>query len=374
MDYGKMTPAAAPAAPPLSQARFTQGALSRLEGPYYDSSLTPGASVQAYPLMEIPTGGWERNIFLQVSCTTAANAAAVAFAADAPWNAISELTFRDARGNTIIGPLSGFDLFLANKWLGYQWNTDLAAAPGYAATAGAVATGGSFSFIVPVPVELIGRDAIASLANGASNTALRIQLSLNTSAAIYTTAPTTLAAVRVRAFHTAWQQPPAATAAGQPYAQAPVGAGTFHQVTKSNYPYAIGENRILLARKGNPIRGLVSVFRNASAVRVASSTILGTNPFQLFYEGSDLISGSDELHRFLMWSSNNIAAANLDTGVIAMDWANDLDGKTGAELREQWLPTQPGSRIELRFTATAAGTLDVITDEVIPQGDLAYVV
>jgi hypothetical protein len=172
----------------------------------------------------------------------------------------------------------------------------------------------------------------------------------------------------------AWQQPPATTANGVPYAQQPIGAGTFHQLTKSNYPYAVGENRILLARKGNPIRGLVSVFRNASAVRVTSASILGTNLFQLFYEGSDLISGTDEVHRFNMWSTNNIAAANLDTGVIALEWASDLDGKTGAELREQWLPTQPGSRIELRFTATAAGNLDVITDEVIPAGDLAYVV
>ena len=373
MNYDtKPAPAAAPAV--VQQARFTQGALSRLEGVFYDSSLTPGASAVAYPLMEIPTGGWERSILLQVSCTTAGNAATVAFQPDAPWNAIQELTFRDARGNTIIGPLTGYDLFLANKWLGYQWNTDLAAAPGFVATTGAVATGGSFSFIIPIPVELIGRDAIASLANGASNTALRVQMSLNTSAAIYSSAPTTLAPVRVRAFHVAWQQPPATTANGVPYAQQPIGAGTFHQLTKSNYPYAVGENRILLARKGNPIRGLVSVFRNTSAVRVTSASILGTNLFQLFYEGSDLISGTDEVHRFNMWSTNNIAAANLDTGVIALDWASDLDGKTGAELREQWLPTQPGSRIELRFTATAAGNLDVITDEVITAGDLAYVV
>jgi hypothetical protein len=324
--------------------------------------------------MEIPTGGWERFIYLQVSCTTASNSATVAFNADAPWNALSEITFRDARGNTIIGPLSGYDLYLANKWLGYQWNTDAATAPGYAATAGAGGTGGSFSFIIPIPIELIGRDAIGALANGASNTALRVQVSLNTSTAIYSTAPTTLATVRVRAFHDAWQSPPATTGAGQPYAQAPVGAGTFHQVTKSNYPYSVGENRILLARKGNPIRGLVSVFRNTSAVRVTSTSILGTNLFQLFYEGSDLISGTDEMHRFRMWNSNNILAANFDTGVLTMDWASDLDGKVGAELREQWLPTQPGSRVELRFTASAAGNLDVLTDEVIPAGDLAYTV
>lgn len=367
-------PAPAAPTPPLTQARFTQGALSRTEGPYYDSSLTPGASVQAYPLMEIPTGGWERFIYLQVSCTTAANAATVAFQADAPWNAISELTFRDARGNTIIGPLTGYDLYLVNKWAGYTWNTDLATAPGYVATAGSGATGGSFSFILPIPIELIGRDAIASLANGASNTALRVQVSLNASTAIYSTAPTTLAAVRIRAFHDAWQQPPAATAAGQPYAQAPIGAGTFHQITKTNYSYSVGENRILLARKGNPIRSLISVFRNSSAVRVTSTSILGSNLFQLFYEGSDLISGTDELHRFRMWLANPVLAANFDTGVLTMDWASDLDGKVGAELREQWLPTQPGSRIELRFTASAAGTLDVLTDEVIPAGDLAYVV
>ena len=365
-----MTQPGAPAAP-VQRARFTAGALSRLEGPFYDQSITPSTSAQSFLLAEIPTGGWEQNIYLSVSCTTAGNSATVAFQADAPWNAISEIVFRDARGNTIIGPLSGFDLYLANKYLGYGFNTDYATSPVYTATAGAGATGGSFSFILPIPLELIGRDALAALANGASNTALRVTATLNTSANIYSTAPTTLGAVRVRMWHDAWQQPLPASPSGVPYQQAPAGAGTFHQLTKTTYPYSTGENRITLTRKGNPIRGLINVFRNTSSVRVTSSSITGTNNMQLFYEGSDLLSASEDLWRFLMWQRN--VPQTIDTGVIVMDFAHDFDGKLGGELREQWLPTQPGSRLEIRFTASAAGNLDVITDEVIPAGDLVYV-
>lgn len=373
-----LTPA--PAAPvngqsaaPLPELRFTAGALNRMEGPSYDNSLLPGATAQAYPLMEIPTGGWERTIYLLVSCTTAGNAAATAFQPDAAWNAIQEITFRDARGNTVLGPLTGFDLKLANKWLGYDFNTDLDLAPTTVFTTGAGATGGSFSFIIPLPLELIGRDAIAALANGASNTALRVNLTLAPSATIYATAPTTLANVRVRMFHEAWQQPDATAPNGMPYRQAPIGAGTFHQLTKTNYPYVIGENRIALARKGNPIRGLVFVFRTAAGARTATPALLGTNAFQFLYEGSDLLSMSEDLCRFRMWESNLNSTANMDTGVLAFDWAHDFDGKVGSELREQWLKSQPGSKLEIRFTAAVAGNIDVITDEVVPAGDMVFV-
>lgn len=363
-----MTPNTAPAAgaaPALM--RFTAGALDRLEGPYYDQSLTPGATAQTYPLMEIPTGGWEREILLCVSCTTAGNAAATAFQPDAPWAALQEITFRDARGNTVIGPLTGYDLYLANKWFGYQFNTDYATSPVYSATTAGVPTGGSFSFILPIPLELIGRDAIAALANGASNTALRVQLTLAPSASIYSVAPTALAAVRVRAFHDAWQQPDGAGFAGQP-----IGAGTFHQLTKTSFQYTASENRLALARKGNPIRAMAFVFRTAANARTATPALLGLNPFQFLYEGSDLISGSEDLLRFLMWR-RNVNGATIDTGVLVLDWANDFDGKVGGELREQWLKSQPGSRLEVRFTAGVAGNLDVITDEVVPAGDLVYV-
>jgi hypothetical protein len=369
-----MTPTTAPAASaPISTLRFTAGALNRVEGPHFDQSLTPNANTQPFNLMEIPTGGWERNIFLMVNCTTAGNAAAVAFQPDAPWCALVEITFRDARGNTIVGPLTGFDLYLAVKWFGYVYNTDLAQQPTYLATTGAGATGGSFSFVLPLPLEIIGRDAIGALANGASNTALRINVSLAPSTNIYSTAPTALAAVRLRAYHEAWQQPARSAPNGFAYAQSPTGAGTFHQMTKTNYQYAASENRIALARKGNPIRAMAFVFRTAANARTATPALLGTVPFQLLYEGSDLLSFSEDLLRFRMWYTNVNLATGFDTGVLVLDWASDLDGKVGAELREQWLPTQPGSRIEARFTAGVAGNLDVITDEVVPQGDMVYV-
>lgn len=358
---------------PLPELRFTAGSLSRMEGPSYDQSVLPGATATPWPLMEIPTGGWERTIYLLVSCTTAANAAVAAFTADAPWNVIQEITFRDARGNTVIGPLTGWDLYFANKWFGYDFNTDLGLAPTTTTVTGAVGTGGSFSFILPLPLELIGRDAIAALANGASNTALRINLTCAPSAAIYATPPTGLANVRVRMYHEAWQQPDPNAPNGMPYRQNPIGAGTFHQLTKTNYPYIIGENRIALGRKGNPIRALGFVFRTAAGARTATPALLGTNPFQFFYEGSDLISMSEDLMRFRMWQSNTNNFASIDTGGLTLDWAHDFDGKVGSELREQWLKSQPGSRLEARFVAAVAGNLDVITDEVIPAGDMVFV-
>ena len=82
------------------------------------SNILPGESVllsPAYTSIErtIEGTGFLYSIRLQITATTAANAATVVFAEDAPWNALGLITLRDPNGELINLP-NGFYLYLAN--------------------------------------------------------------------------------------------------------------------------------------------------------------------------------------------------------------------------------------------------------------------
>ena len=47
----------------------------------------------------------------------------------------------------------------------------------------------------------------------------------------------------------------------------------------------------------------------------------------------------------------------------------ELDGKPGFETRELWLPTNSATRLEIVGSFADSGTLDVLTNDVLPAGD-----
>ena len=67
----------------------------------------------------------------------------------------------------------------------------------YSTAVGAVATGGSFNFVLRIPVEFIARTGAGSLVNQTTQSPLTLSLTLTTSALVYSTAPTTSATVTV---------------------------------------------------------------------------------------------------------------------------------------------------------------------------------
>jgi hypothetical protein len=63
----------------------------------------------------------------------------------------------------------------------------------------------------------------------------------------------------------------------------------------------------------------------------------------------------------------------LDTGVYVFDYAHDLDGKIGYEMRDGLLPTSRDTRLELRGSFVAATDLELLVNDIaVPAGQSVW--
>src|SRR6185312_12357052 len=116
--------------------------------------------------LEIPPTGFLRFLDLILSGVTSGNAAATAFKADAPFNAISYITLTNAAGDTIIVPIDGYALYLFNKYGALSEDPpwcDPKQSQIYSAVTGAGGTGGSFTVPLRVPLEIDPETAFGSI-------------------------------------------------------------------------------------------------------------------------------------------------------------------------------------------------------------------
>lgn len=344
--------------------RFTTGARSRDTGVFYDESTAIGATSTVLPEAQIPVGDWLSEISLLVTVTGAnpTTAATVAAQADAPWSVFSELAFLDAGGNTVHS-LSGYNLYLTNLLGGFKFQSDPTASPEHVPlVTGDGAAAGSFSFILRVPVLIIDRDAIGAYPNGASNAAVRIRPTIAPEASIYSTAPSEGATIRVQMIETGFVLPSSASPAGNSYANEPPGAGTFQQWSQISYDLTTGRRTLTHTRKGQTYRTLIFVTRDGDGAR--SNAIVDEMQFRV--DDVPSIRGPWRYLRHVTWEKHLVAAANLPAGVVQVSYAHEWDGKVGGELRDGWVPTQPGSKVEIEVEAAASGALEVITNEIVP--------
>jgi hypothetical protein len=67
--------------------------------------------------VQLPATGWVRKIGLLFSATYTTSASAAVVAGDAPWNLITGVTLTDATGQPVYQPISGYNLYLLNKYV-----------------------------------------------------------------------------------------------------------------------------------------------------------------------------------------------------------------------------------------------------------------
>jgi hypothetical protein len=258
--------ATAPAVP------FPIASLRRSRGSFDTGNLVAG---QSTPAIEIPaTGGYARWLQVEVTITTAANAAAVAFQADAPMNVLSFVEFLPPSGDPPIVPHTSYQLVLWNKYGAFSTKppfSDPLSAPAWSATAGAGATGGSAYVTFRIPFEVDPGTGFCSITNSAANKSYLLNLTVNTSAAIYSTAPTNAPAFRVIGSIYYWDEPAANTRAGTSQVPGPLGLGSFSQLRLDQPPITAGDKYIKVNNAGPVLRMLGVVLRTGAGVRVANT-------------------------------------------------------------------------------------------------------
>lgn len=367
-------PAGAAAAVP-----FTRGST---DATMDDASGSVGFSTSLQ--LNLQTNAFLQNIELELSVTTAGNTAAVAFNADAPWNVINTIRLDDPAGQSIISPISGYALYLLNKYgfdsgCGFDPKSD----PGYTAVTGTGATGGSFSFRVTIPVQVRKRDAFGALNNSAANQRYLLTILTGSTADLYSTAPTTApTAIAYSLTQKYWTSPPATivSAAGQTSVQqTPSGLGTvaFVRYERHNEVSGGGTPQIQLNNVGDYISQLVFVLRNSSNARTATDWPAVFNWYVNDFPVHALHTNKwiRDMARFYSYDRAAAeAAGGLDNGVFVMYQLGGLfDHWDNFAPASQYLPTDATTKLQIRGSDFGSGAsyLEVFTRMVRPNSGAA---
>lgn len=353
----------ADAASPAIVVPFTRASREHAE-PFLDrTSPVLGANTYQIGPEDVPAFGYMRNIVLTLTFAGGAGGSAV-LKEDAPFSAIQEVVLTDVNGAPLVGPLSGYDLYLINKYGGYAFNPDPKASGAYTA----LDANGNGQVVLRIPAEISARDALGALANQNAASTYKLRVTIAGKADVFSTDPAgALPTVRVRAHLEAWTQPAGTDLRGMPQATTPPANGTTQFWSKFVKNLASGANTIQLPRVGNLLRTLIFIFRTTTPAR--SSTNF-PDPVQFLLDSRILNNVSKDLLNHYMTERYGFAKTNLDTGVFVVDYTHDFDGHPGGELRDLYLPTTQASRLELVGSFGADGTLTVLTNDVAPAGEI----
>jgi hypothetical protein len=357
------------------------------ETPDYDQTVTMSTSGTVnFPVYTLSPSGWLRGLWFLYECITASNAATVAFTADGPFSAIQKVTFKDVGGREIFGPLGGYDWLTIMKYGGYFEVGDPRSDVVYSATTGAGGTGGSFTMVMYLPLELVDRDGLGDIENKSSSSAFRVEQVLDKTGNVYSTAPTTPGTVRCRITEDGYTEPEAADAMGRPLASAPPASGTIQYWASENATLASGTAKYLVQNGlGYSIRNLIWRLVDSSSAAGAPQgsrangdanwpdpVTLNFGKVQLFQRYQKLWK-SRQAKAFGLTNTTPDASLGLENGVYPWWLTRDFGLRPGAELRHEYLTTKTGNVLQwsgtIGSTGTAPSVLFTAVNYVVPPAN-----
>lgn len=344
---------------------FRGGTQPTLTSDGYSQTVTLGAAAQQLPPYTPSPNNLLRAIWVDVTATYTSNAAAVAFQADGPFNVLQSVTFVDANQKPIVGPLTGYDLMLINKYGGYDNNGDPRAAATYSAATGASATG--FHFTLRVPIEAVIRNGLGSLQNQSSNSTFQLQITVNAESGVYSTDPTNAPSVAVSCFEDGYWKGGNAQYSGTPKA-----AGSTQYWTKGTYAGLNGATQIQLSQGlGYPIRNIIEEWYATGGARATAAV---PTSMQYVFKGSNWKNATLSVLQTMMsrqfgLSATSLDVANgLDTGVLCFPFTLDFDNTPGAEAGLNYLQTDVGDLFQLIATVPESAQLNHLVNYIAPVG------
>lgn len=384
----------------VAKRSFLVGTQAVIEGNDYDQTVSTAGG--AFPNWVLTATGFLRSLTLDFLYTVAANAVAtVAVTENFPFNVLGNIQLNDVNNQPIVGPFDSYTLFLINKYGGYTNVGDPATAVStYEVTLGSTnAAASSFHFRLDVPLEMVMRDPIGPAASVNNAAALQLLMTLNTSANLYSTAPTTFGSLRVRGTQNFYWQPVQSDKHGRPISQEPPASGTTQYWWQGSYPLSSGTNiQAITTALGYPYRSVLFMLVRSSGTRANGDQDWPDPLIALRYDQYQLISNytkanwKEQMARDYGYVNNNafgtsaadtrlatvaavpgtVATAvipGLENGVYALNFNKDFAfGKPGSETRRTYLNTAVGSNFIFQGSLGNAGTLYAIVNWVSPPG------
>lgn len=371
-------PAAKPAGPakattPAPAYKPFKNGVQSIDDEPYDTTVTLTAGTQVLnPQYQVPSTAYLNEIEILAEGVAAGNSATVVFAADGPFNAIQSLIFTDTGNNEIITAITGWDLMIIDKFGGYKFNDDPRSGPVFVATAGSGATGGTFTFVLRVPIELVPRDALGSLPNKSSSTPFKVKVTINSLAAVYSTAPTAAPTLRIRMNPVSYWQPTAQDGSGNAVQPNPPGVSTTQYWNKTDYTVNAGSFTTQLDNSvGYPVRNLIFILRDSTLSRAQGESDW-PDPARLQVQATLTAQKLKTIWRDEIAKDYGYNGAvgdtvgSKDNGVYVLPFCKDFGPKPGWENRRSYLRTTDGMRLQLKGTIGGSGshTLTVLTNYV----------
>jgi hypothetical protein len=342
---------ASPAYGQVAQVPFSQASHHGCEqGPAF--TVTPGASQQTLGPAPLPATGYLRRVLISV---TSASGVAGTGAGDYPFNIFALIRLTDTNGAPIF-ELSGYNTLIADTYGGYAGAPDPRTDPDFSNSA-------SNPAICPyVPLEL-DETGLGSPANLSASSAYRLTLVVDTSANIWSVAPTTIPTFTITAWCEYWTLPNPTDMSGRPQSIAPPYSGTLQLWSQQpNISVNAGANRIPLNRMGNLLRTVLGVFRSSGT---RNDGVVG-DPVTLRWDDINLdVAPRQTIRKRMREYTNDLTAR--DTGVYMFGLYNyGTERFVGGKSVASWLPTVTATRYEISTPAGSGsgGTIDFVINDV----------
>lgn len=341
----------------------------------YDQSTTLTTGTQDLKVHEVDPNGYLAGAYVLVEATAAGNSATVAFKEDGPFSVIDTISLNDVNNKPLIGQLGGHDLAMLVKYGGYAFSDDPRQnVASYSVTTGSGSTGGSFSFALRLPVEIVRRDALGALTNKSAAATFDIAIRLAASTAVYSTAPTAQPTVRVRIEQYGWMDPADTDIKGNPVAQEPPASGAtqfWHKQTYSSLASGSHTNERLFGIDAL-VRNMIFILRDTSDGTRATAEGNWPDPFDLQYETAYIVRRLRKLwrHRIIEdfgYTATIETAGGRDNGVYPLWFNRDFGLKPGGETRLGYLPVSSATALAWSGSLGAQSNLTVLVNKVVPQ-------
>lgn len=165
---------------PAMGLRFTVA--SRAQRRFANTQTVSNESAGSFNPVQLPATGWVRKITLRFSFSITFASGGAVVAGDGPWNMVAAITLTDATGQPIIQPISGYNLYLVNKYFASSAPVGIAPiawanphlGPEYAFAA--TATTGTATFRLELNLEQDFNNGYGCIPNLDSNASLQLKV------------------------------------------------------------------------------------------------------------------------------------------------------------------------------------------------------
>ncbi|MEH0582551.1 hypothetical protein QBA54_50845 [Streptomyces sp. B21-108] len=311
------------------------------------------------------TNGYLADLWVELSVVTSGNSAATAFNEDYPFRAMATFQLADTGGQPILGPMTGWELMIFVKWGGFSFSDDPRDSQTFSQTTGSGGTGGSFSWILQVPIQFVRKEPLGALPNTNSNNSYQVDITLATIAQIYSTAPTNAGTYTLKVYQDSYRQSSGKDGQKNQAVTTPPGLGAVLYLRRNTLDVSTGQVDQELQQQEGSYRTLHFVMRDSNSSRQQGDSDWPDPAVVYFNNDVPWDRTKNYWLRRMEREYGYVATVNTangrDYGHFVLPFITDGGLKAGAEARYRYLSVSAADTLGFRGTVGGSGTHKLTT-------------